>query len=64
MTEMLKDHVAVIGSLNLNFGLIVRTWLNWRSGGALMWKVEAIGWEGQGVVCWLRTDGLAPASKY
>jgi hypothetical protein len=28
-----------------------RTWLNWRPGGALRWKVETTGWEGRGVVC-------------
>jgi hypothetical protein len=37
--------------LNSNFGLIDRTWLNWRSGGALSWKVETSGWNGWGVVC-------------
>jgi hypothetical protein len=38
--------VAYIGSLNSNFGLVGRTWLNWRPGGALRWKVETVGWEG------------------
>jgi hypothetical protein len=33
-----------------NFGLVVKTWLNWRLGGALRWKGEANGWEGLGVV--------------
>jgi hypothetical protein len=51
MAEWSKDHVTVIGSLNLNFGLVDRTWLNWRSGGTLRWKVETVDWEGQGVVC-------------
>jgi hypothetical protein len=51
MTEWSKNHMAVIGSLNLNFGLIDRTWLNWRPGEALRWKVETAGWEGRGVVC-------------
>jgi hypothetical protein len=50
---------------------------NWRPDGALSWKVETIGWEGRRVdvvsrhlqgciprLCQLRTDGLAPASKY
>jgi hypothetical protein len=30
MVEWSKDHVAAIDSLNLNFGLVGRTWLNWR----------------------------------
>jgi hypothetical protein len=34
-----------------HFGLIARTWLNWRPDGALRWKVETAGWEGRGVVC-------------
>jgi hypothetical protein len=37
--------------LKLNFGLLVDLWLNWRSGGALRWKVKTVGWEGRGVVC-------------
>jgi hypothetical protein len=37
--------------LKLNFGLSGRFWLNWRSGGALRWKVETVGWEGREVVC-------------
>jgi hypothetical protein len=49
MVKWSKDHVAGIGSLNLNFGLIGRTWLNWRLGRALRWKVETTGWEGWGV---------------
>jgi hypothetical protein len=49
MAKWLKDHVAAIGSLN--FGLVGRTWLNWRPSGALRWKVKIIGWEGQEVVC-------------
>jgi hypothetical protein len=28
-----------------------KTWLNWRSGGALRWKGETISWEGRGVIC-------------
>jgi hypothetical protein len=40
MTEWSEDHMVAIGSLNLNFGLDGRTWLNWRPGGALWWKVE------------------------
>jgi hypothetical protein len=27
------------------------SWLNWRSGRALRWKVKTAGGEGQGVVC-------------
>jgi hypothetical protein len=29
-----------------HFGLIDGTWLNWRPGEALRWKVETTGWEG------------------
>jgi hypothetical protein len=46
-----EDHVIAIGSLNLNFGLFGRFWLNWRPGETLRWKVETVGWEGQEVVC-------------
>jgi hypothetical protein len=35
MTEWLKDHVAAIGSQTQHFGLVDRTWLNWRPGRAL-----------------------------
>jgi hypothetical protein len=49
MAEWSEDHVAAIGSLNSNFGLVDRTWLNWRPGGALRWKVETAGWDGRGV---------------
>jgi hypothetical protein len=51
MAKWSKDHVATIGHLNLNFGLVGSTWLNWRPGGALRWKVEIVGWEGRRVVC-------------
>jgi hypothetical protein len=51
MTEWSEDYVAVICSLNLNFGTFGRAWLNWRSGGVLRWKVKIIGWEGRGVIC-------------
>jgi hypothetical protein len=44
MSKWSKDHVAAIG-------LIDATWLNWRSGGVLRWKVETASWEGRGVVC-------------
>jgi hypothetical protein len=43
--------VVTIGSDTQHFGLVDRTWLNWRPGGALMLKVETTGWEGQGVLC-------------
>jgi hypothetical protein len=49
MAEWSEDHMAAIGFLNLNFGLVGRTWLNWRLGGALRWKVKIVGWEGQRV---------------
>jgi hypothetical protein len=51
MIEWSEDYVAAIGSLNSNFGLVGRTWLNWRPGEALRWKVETTSWEGRGVVC-------------
>jgi hypothetical protein len=51
MAEWSKDHVAAMGSLNLNFGTFGRAWLNWRPGMALRWKVETVGWEGRGVIC-------------
>jgi hypothetical protein len=51
MAEWLEDHMAAIGSLNLNCGLVGRTWLNWRPDGALRWKVETVSREGRGVVC-------------
>jgi hypothetical protein len=51
MAGWLEDHVASISSLNSNFGLAGRNWLKWRPGGALRWKVETVGWEGQRVVC-------------
>jgi hypothetical protein len=43
MIEWSKDHVAAIGSLNLNFGTFGIAWLNW--------KVDTTGWEDSGVVC-------------
>jgi hypothetical protein len=46
-----------------NFGLVVKTWLNWRPDGALRWKGEIVRWEGRGVGMW--QDGtskvVAPA---
>jgi hypothetical protein len=51
MAGWLEDHVAAIGSLNSNLGLVGRTWLNWRLGRALRWKVETISWKGRRVVC-------------
>jgi hypothetical protein len=37
-------------SIKLNLGQL-DLWLNWRSNGALRWKVKTTGWEGRGVVC-------------
>jgi hypothetical protein len=51
MVECSEDHVAAIDSLKLHFGTFGKFWLNWRLGEVLRWKVETIGWEGQGVVC-------------
>jgi hypothetical protein len=50
MPEWSEDHMTAIGSLNLNLGLFGILWLNWRPVGALRWKVETVGWKGQGVV--------------
>jgi hypothetical protein len=43
MVEWSEDHVVAIGSINSNFGLVSRTWLNRRPGGVIRWKVESIG---------------------
>jgi hypothetical protein len=52
MAEWSEDHVTAVGYFNSqHFGLIDGTWLNWRTGGTLMWKVETVGWDGWGVVC-------------
>jgi hypothetical protein len=78
MAEWSEDHVAAVGYFNTeHFGLVDKTWLNWRLGRALRgkWrqlvgKVEewyAVSQHLQGCsprLCRLRTDGLAPVSKY
>jgi hypothetical protein len=77
MGEWSKDHVAVIGSLNLNLDLIDGSLLNWRQGRPLggKWRPLArkVGeWfvESQHLqccsphLCQLRTNGLALMSKY
>jgi hypothetical protein len=47
MVEWSEDHVMAVGYFNTqHFGLIDGTWLNWRPGEALRWKVETTGWEG------------------
>jgi hypothetical protein len=56
MAEWLEDYVAAIDPLNSTLCFMNRTWLNWRPSGALRWKVETTGWDGQVVVC----DELAP----
>jgi hypothetical protein len=44
--------VAAVCYLNTqHLGLVDKVWLNWRPGGALRWKGETTGWEGQEVVC-------------
>jgi hypothetical protein len=71
-----EDHGATIGSLNSNFDLVGITWLNWRLGRVLRWKMETTGWKGRGVVCGkpapprlyprqcrLRIDGLPPRAS-
>jgi hypothetical protein len=50
MTEWSEDHGATIGSLNSNFSLDGRTWLNWKPDRALRWKGKTVGWEGRGVI--------------
>jgi hypothetical protein len=40
MVEWSKDHMTVIGSLNSTLCFMDRTWLNWRPGGTLRWKVR------------------------
>jgi hypothetical protein len=42
--------VAAIGSLNSTLDYFDSSWLNWRPGRDLGWKVETAGWEGRGVV--------------
>jgi hypothetical protein len=77
MVEWSKDHMTVIGSLNSTLCFMDRTWLNWRSGGALRWKVRpsvnkfeewyVASQHLQGCsprLHRLRTDGLVPVSKY
>jgi hypothetical protein len=77
MAEWSKDHVMAIGSLNFTLDLVDGIWLNWRLGGALRWKLRqlvgkvrewyVVSQHLQGCsprLCWLRTDGLAPTSKY
>jgi hypothetical protein len=40
MAEWLEDHMAAIGPFKTQLCLVVRLWLNWRSGGAHRWKWE------------------------
>jgi hypothetical protein len=40
-----------IGSLNMKFRIFDRSWLNWRLGETLRWKVKTVGWKDGGVVC-------------
>jgi hypothetical protein len=51
MAKWSEDHMVAVGSLNLNFGIFGRIWLNWRPNGALRLTVETAGYKGQGVVC-------------
>jgi hypothetical protein len=46
-----------------NFGLVIKTWLNWRPDWALSWKGETTGWEGRGVGMWQAgtSKDVAPA---
>jgi hypothetical protein len=42
MAEWSEDHVAVLGSLKLSFGVVGVPWLKWRSGGGRRWKEKII----------------------
>jgi hypothetical protein len=78
MAEWSKDHVAAIGSLKTkHFGLLAKTWLKGRPGGAIWGKWGSwLGRSGSGYVASqhlqdcsprlyrLRTVWLAPASKF
>jgi hypothetical protein len=57
MVEWSKDHVAAIGSLKTkHFGLLAKTWLKWRPGGAIRGKWgQLVGKVGEWVC-----DKLAP----
>jgi hypothetical protein len=35
-----------------HFGLVAKTWLNWRPSGTIRGKVETAGWKGRGVDMW------------
>jgi hypothetical protein len=56
--------MVVIGSLNLNFGLVGRTWLNWRPGGALRWKEEDHRLGRSGSVMWQAGTSNIVAPSY
>jgi hypothetical protein len=72
-----KSHTWDLGFVPSLFPLEMFGWITRDRAGPLGGKCRTIGWEGQGVVladrhlqgciprlCRLRTDGLAPASKY
>jgi hypothetical protein len=65
MAEWSKDHVTVIGSLTQHFGLIARTWLKWRPGGATRRKGRQLVGKVRECVCEKSAPPrLASASKY
>jgi hypothetical protein len=78
MVEWSEDHVTAVGYFTTqHFGLVVVTWLNWRPGKTLRgkwrqlvgkvreWYVACRHFQGCSPhQCRLRTDGLAPVSKY
>jgi hypothetical protein len=77
MTEWSKDHVAAISSLNSKPWFSIGLWITWDRAGPLggkwrpyvgkigEWYVESRHLQGyRPRLCRLRTDGLAPASKY
>jgi hypothetical protein len=64
MAKWSEDHMVVIGSLNSNFGLVGRTWLNWRPGGTLMWKVEDHRLGRSGSVMWQARTSNVVAPSY
>jgi hypothetical protein len=72
-----KSHSRDLGFVPSLFQLVMFGWITWDRAGPLGGKCTTVDWESQGVVlasqhlqgcsprlCRLRTDGLAPVSKY
>jgi hypothetical protein len=49
MAGWAEDHVEAIGFLNLNFGIVGWSLVNWTLDGDLMGKRRTGDWEGRGV---------------